>query len=249
MGKRPRDFFFLVMSFILTFILVSGFGPTFFFRAWNNPNDGHGPEGLPWALIIHGLLMSVWLVLFLVQSALVQTNNFKVHKKLGWMGLVLVALIIPSGIQVMLGFGPRLLALGVPAPVLREGLSLMFWIDVFSLIIFPGLIGAAIYLRKKADWHKRLMLFAAISVIVPALARLTAQLVPTQSFGQINWPMNWVIFFVILCCVPLYDYLKTKKVHKATKIGFSAVFTGMFLSIIIAATEIGKDLAYWHMLD
>lgn len=249
MKKRPLDFFFLLMSLILTGILVFGFGRTFFFRLWYNPNDGHGPEGLPLFLIFHGLLMSAWIVLFVMQSTLVQSNNIKLHKTLGWIGLVLVVFIIPSAIKVMIDFGPRLLALGVPAPVLREGLSLMFWIDVFSLILFPGLIAAAVYLRKKSDWHKRFMLFAGITVIVPALGRLTAQIAPTQSFGQINWPLNWIIFFVILCCVPLYDILKIKKIHSASKIGFMAVLTGMLLSILIAATKIGKDLASMHFLE
>lgn len=249
MKKRPLDLFFLLMSLILTGILVFGFRRTFFFRSWYNPNDGHGPDGLPLFLIFHGLLMSAWIVLFVMQSTLVQSNNIKLHKKLGWIGLALVVLIIPSAIKVMIGFGPRLLALGVPAPVLREGLSLMFWIDAFSLILFPGLIAAAFYLRKKSDWHKRFMLFAGITVIVPALGRLTAQIAPTQSFGQINWPLNWIVFFAILCCVPLYDVLKTKKIHSASKIGFIAVFTGMLLSILISATEFGKDLASAHFLE
>lgn len=249
MKKKTLDFFFLLMSLVLTGILVSGFGPTFFFRSWFNPNDGHGPEGLPLFLVIHGLLMSAWIILFLLQSILVQSDNIKLHKKLGWLGLALVVLIIPSGIMVMIGFGPRLLALGVPAPVLREGLSLMFWIDVFSLILFPGLIASALYFRKKSDWHKRFMLYAGITVIVPALGRLTAQISPTQSFGQINWPLNWIIFFIILCCVPLYDILKTKQIHIASKIGFMAVFTGMLLSILISATEVGKGLASAHFLD
>lgn len=93
------------------------------------------------------------------------------------------------------------------------------------------------------------MLFTGITVIVPALVRLTAQISPTQGFGQINWPLNWIIFFAILCCVPLYDILKIKKIHSASKIGFMAVFTSLLLSILISATEIGKESASAHFLD
>lgn len=193
--------------------------------------------------------MSTWIVLLVVQTGLVQTRNTKVHMTLGWFGLAVALLVIPTGIMAMNGFGPRLLALGLPAPVLREGLSLLFWIDVFSLILFPSLFPGAIYYRKNAAWHKRLMLFAAFSLLTPALGRMTAQFAPTDSFGEINWPLNWVIFLFIMLTVPVYDFRLQKNIHKATIIGFIAVAIGMLLAVLISATEIGKDWATSHFLE
>lgn len=237
------------MSLLLLVIVLMGFGPTFFFRNMYDPNDGHGPAGLPMLLIAHGLIMTAWLLLLVIQTGLVQSNNVKWHMHIGWFGLALAVLVIPTGIMVMVGFGPRLLALGVPPAVLREGLSLMFWIDVFSLILFPSLIGAALYYRKNPDWHKRFMLYAAFTLLVPGLGRLTAQIARTDSFGGINWPLNWILFLLILASVPLYDILKTKRIHNATIIGFIAVFMGMLLSIFISSTDFGKDLASAHFLE
>lgn len=137
------------MSLLLLAIVLKGFGPSFFFRDSTSTAGGFGPNGLPLYLIIHGLVMSAWLLLLVVQTGLVQTKNIKTHMRLGWLGLVVAMLVIPTGIMAMNGFGPRLMELGVPTPVLREGMSLLFWIDVFSLILFPGLIGAAIFLPQK----------------------------------------------------------------------------------------------------
>lgn len=240
--------FFAFMSLLLLAVVLKGFGPSFFFRSNSEINDGHGPEGLPIYLIIHGLVMSTWLLLIVVQTGLVQTKNIKTHMRLGWIGLALAILVIPTGILAMNGFGPRLLAAGVPAQVLREGLSLLFWIDVFSLILFPGLIGTAIYYRKNSEKHKRIMLFAGFTVLVPALGRMTAQIAQTDSFGGINWPLTWSILICIMLSVPVYDFIKHRNIQPATITSFVAVFVGMLLSVLIAATEIGKDLASSHFL-
>ena len=193
--------------------------------------------------------MSTWILLLVVQTSLVQIKNVKAHMTLGWAGLIVAVLVIPTGILAMNGFGLRLLALGVPPPVLREGLSLLFWIDVFSLILFPSLIGAAIYYRKNTAWHKRLMLYAGFTVLTPALGRLTAQVAQTDSFGGINWPLSWGVLLCIMLSVPLYDFVSTRSIQRVTIISFIAVVVGMLLSVLIAGTEIGKDLASSHFLN
>lgn len=236
------------MSLLLLAIVRKGFGPSFFFRDRTSTEGGFGSDGLPLYLIIHGLVMSTWMLLLVVQTGLVQTKNVKAHMTLGWAGLIVALLVIPTGILAMNGFGPRLLALGVPPPVLREGLSLLFWIDVFSLILFPSLIGAAIYYRKKTAWHKRLMLYAGFTVLTPALGRLTAQVAQTDSFGGINWPLSWGVLLFIMLSVPLYDFVSTRSIQRVTIISFVAVAAGMLLSVLIAGTEIGKDLASSHFL-
>jgi len=246
--RKPKDLFFLFMSLLLLGIIVKGFGPTFFVRNNVSINDGHGPEGLPIYLIIHGLVMTTWVLLLVLQIGLIQTNNTKLHRRLGWFGLVVAIMVIPTGILAMNGFGPRLLALGVPVPVLRDGLSLLFWIDVFSLILFPSLFGAALFYRKNSDWHKRFIMYAGFTVLVPALGRLTAQIAGTESFGGINWPLTWIVLFAIMVSIPVYDVVKMKRIQKATAIGFISVFVGMLLAVLIAATEFGKDVASFQIL-
>ncbi|MGE0587745.1 MAG: hypothetical protein AB7O48_04170 [Cyclobacteriaceae bacterium] len=249
MKRKSIDLFFPAMALLMLIIVLWGFGPSFFFRDASSDAGGFGPDGLPIYLIAHGLVMSTWMLLLIVQTGLVQTKNIKAHMTLGWVGLAVAVLVIPTGIMAMNGFGPRLMALGVPAPVLREGMSLLFWIDVFSLLLFPSFVGAAIYYRRDTTWHKRLMLFAGCTVLVPAIGRLTAQLAHAKSFGGINWPLSWGILLGLMLCIPIYDFVSTKKIHKATVAAFAALFLGMLLSVIIAATEVGKDLASAHFLN
>jgi len=248
MKKKSTDYFFPLMSLLLLAVVLKGFGPSFYFRNNASIEDGHGPEGLPIYLIMHGLVMSTWMLLLVVQAGLIQTKNLKTHMRLGWVSLVIALLVILTGILAMKGFGPRLLAIGVPAHVLRDGLSLLFWIDVFSLVLFPGLIGVAVYYRKNSIVHKRYMLYAAVTLLVPALGRMAAQIAPTDSFGGINWPLTWSIQLCIMLCVPLYDLIKHRNIQKSTSVSFTAVFIAMLLAVLLAETEIGKDLATSYFL-
>lgn len=247
--NKKNDFFFLAMSLVLLVIVAVGFAPSFYFRNLYQPNNGHGPGGLPTYILVHGIIMSAWLLFLIVQSSLIRTRLVRIHRKVGWVGACIALLILLSGLLVMRGFGPRLLALGVPPSILREGLSLLFWIDVFSLMIFPGLVAAGLYFRKYADTHKRLMLFSTITIMLPGLGRLTAQIAETNSFGGINWPMTWTIFSLCLLTVPVYDMLQFRRLQKST-IGSVAVIGGsMLLAVLFAGTEWGKDLSVSHFMD
>jgi len=52
-----------------------------------------------------------------------------------------------------------------------------------------------------------------------------------------------------MLCVPVYDFLLSRKIHKTTMVAFVVVLLGMLLSVIISATETGKDLASSHFLE
>ena len=249
MKKKSIDLFFPIMALLMLIIVFWGFGPSFFFRDSASDVGGFGAKGLPVYLVVHGLVMSTWMLLLVIQTGLVQAKRVRAHKTLGWVALAVAFLLIPTGIMAMSGFGPRLLALGVPAHILRDGMSLLFWIDVFSLLLFPSLIGVAIYYRRNMAIHKRLMLFAAFTVLVPAIGRMTAQIAEAKSFGGINWPLSWGILLGLMLCVPVYDFLLSRKIHKTTMVAFVVVLLGMLLSVIISATETGKDLASSHFLE
>jgi hypothetical protein len=41
-----------------------------------------------------------------------------------------------------------------------------------ALLLFAGFVAAALVLRRRPDYHRRLMLLATVSIIPPAIARL-----------------------------------------------------------------------------
>lgn len=94
MYKTSKDFFFPSISLLLLAIVLMWFVPSFFFRNNATANDGHGIEGLPIYLIIHGLVMTTWMLLLVIQTGLIQTKNIKVHMWMGWVGMVIAVLVI-----------------------------------------------------------------------------------------------------------------------------------------------------------
>lgn len=121
---------------------------------------------MPRSAHLHGVLMSSWVILFLVQNALGAGRNLSLHRKLGWLGAALAA----ASILAAWNTGFVTTALDRAPPIFYPPYFLA--LNLITPVLFGGMIIAAIANRKRTDWHRRLMLGALILVIEPALGRL-----------------------------------------------------------------------------
>ncbi len=135
---------------VLTFI---GFSPTFFLRVV--------PEPLPAHQVVHGVLNSAWVALFLVQALLISTRRLRLHMTLGAAAMLLLAIMIPVGIQVVLV---------KTAAGLKTVDEAGFNLTGLALVLAFALAGLAN--RKRPFVHKRLMLFATLMLTVAAADRV-----------------------------------------------------------------------------
>ena len=167
-GRR----YFLVISLLLLALVFLGFAPTFYLRSlFGRIDDPTGSTRLPGHLILHGLALTSWYALFCVQAALVSVRKTGVHRKLGVAGAVSALAVITSGVVVLTNAVPRRIPDGVvPHPELLEGFREVVLFQTFSLAVFAGCVGAAIYFRRQPDVHKRLMLIASVLLIPAALS-------------------------------------------------------------------------------
>lgn len=60
----------------------------------------HAKPPRPLLLWFHGAVFTAWIVLFIVQSALVRMRKVRVHRTLGWLGAALAAIMVVSGFMV-----------------------------------------------------------------------------------------------------------------------------------------------------
>src|SRR3712207_7227817 len=124
---------------------------TRYWRDWNSDvcsSDLH----------LHGLIFSSWIVLLLAQTLLVAAKRTAVHRRLGWAGAGLAALMILVGT-----FTAVVRAKIVEVPPGSASPLIFLTIPLGDMLVFALLAGAAIYYRRKLDVHKRLMLLATIS--------------------------------------------------------------------------------------
>ena len=176
--------------------------------------------------------MTAWVVLFIVQVTLVARRRTKLHQQLGILGAVLAALVfivgILTGIYGAARFvnNPSLTPPGAPSP-----LSFLI-IPLGDMVVFAILISAALYYRKRLDIHKRLMLLAAINLLVPAVARIPLSFIvnggPLAFFGLAD---------LVLIGFVVFDTIRHKRLHPAFLWGGLLIILMQPARILFAGTN------------
>ena len=83
---------YLAAATLFPLIVVLGFGRTYYLKGL------FGTPPLPSTLVhLHGLVMTAWVVLFVVQVRLVSSKRIHLHQRLGYTGIALGALILATG--------------------------------------------------------------------------------------------------------------------------------------------------------
>jgi hypothetical protein len=126
----------------------------------------HAKPPRPLLLWFHAAAFSVWIVLFMAQSALVRLRKVSVHRTLGWFGAALAAIMVVSGFivsVVMLRLEMTLLH--------RKNIASFLSILWGDMIIFGACMALAIYFRKRPEYHRRLVFMASCQLMQAAFVR------------------------------------------------------------------------------
>jgi len=124
------------------------------------------PAQAPIHVHLHGLVMLSWLGLSIVQAALIQRDNLALHRRLGWIGVLLAAAVVVTGSYA----GLRAIETGRQPPFFSPGYFLA--LTQIGIAFFAALVAFAVVRRRQTEWHRRLMLGALIMIVEPALGRL-----------------------------------------------------------------------------
>jgi hypothetical protein len=80
------------------------------------------------------------------------------------------------------------------------------------LVVFPTLLGAALYFRSRPETHKRLMLLTTVSLLPPALVRLAS----IARLGAITPLAAFAAQDVFVAALLIYDQQTRRKLHAAS---------------------------------
>jgi len=235
--KHHHSRFYLIITILLLVVVLLGFGRTFFLRPFF-PQPGHlTMETLPAGIFMHGLLMTLWYVLLITQSALVNVKKVQIHMKLGWALAVVAILLVVFAIPVMMGFAPRLLELGflnLDNPGAVQFQNLMWTNDLISIIVFSSMITIGILNRKNLELHRTMMLFGSMAFLAPAAVRMFSWMIPDQVMAAAT-----ILFVLFPVSVLIHDWVKTKKFPRYAFWGF------MILLFVILATFQLPTTEFW----
>jgi uncharacterized membrane protein YozB (DUF420 family) len=202
-------FFFVVMASAVIVTVFAGFAPTFYLR-------GSFAQTRPMSVLlhVHGVVFSAWVSFFLVQTLLIERGSRRLHQRLGWIGagiatamVILVAAAVVEELRRVNGFPPPPLALALSA---------------FDIIVFAVLVGAALYFRKRSDWHKRFMLSATIILLGAPMFRFVIHLIGRSDTARVSIVSTLFVDAFFLPCFA-YDLLTRRRIHPAYLVAFALI--------------------------
>lgn len=216
--------FYSGMAVFMIAIVFLGFAQSFYLRGLVNISPRPNPT-LPPMVMVHGLVFSAWMLIFLTQALLVAGNRRDIHRQLGIAGVALALLMIPM----MYAIGVGQVARANQPP----GITALSWtaLPLSGIPAFALLIALGWRYRRQAQAHKRLMLGAALLMMHPAIGRFP--IAPPTPIG-----MGILALLSALCFVPLllWDRRSMGRVHWASALGFGlslgvgAFYTAMLMT-------------------
>jgi hypothetical protein len=171
----------------------------------------------PWILYVHAVMFAGWVVLFVVQSALVRVRRVALHRRLGLAGILLGSLMPIVGVATALTM-TRLHRVESHADH-AAFLSVSF----FDMLAFAVTFGLAVYWRRRPDCHRRLMFMATAGLTVAAFARFPTWLMPNNLW--------YLAVDALIVTAVVRDRLVLHRVHSVYRYGLPLVVLGQGIAM------------------
>jgi hypothetical protein len=220
--RYREHLFYTSLAALFTLTVFVGFSRTYYVKGL------FGTPRLSWLAHLHGVVFTLWVLFFLLQTALVATHRISLHRRSGWIGAWFAIGIVALG-TVMAMHSVRL---GYASG--RPNMPLLLLGSIFDMGLFCIFFAAALFLRSNTELHKRLMILAMLGLIIPAIARLP---IPSSA-------IPWVILGFSLLTV-LYDALFLRRAYLVNIAGVLLINMSSPLRFIIVDTPRWQRFAHW----
>jgi hypothetical protein len=192
--------FYLLAAGASILLVFSGFARSYYLRSV------FGFPALPGFLHLHGILMTLWFVLFFVQVLLISVHHTRLHRRLGLIGVGLAVLMIAVTAAVVIRAARRGFT-AFPETVKWPGFLL---VSLGIVLTFSVLLFAAVWLRTRSPIHKRLMVLASLSIWGPVISRLPLHFIEAGSL----WTSIALGDTCVLICAAV-DTVRNRRLHPA----------------------------------
>jgi hypothetical protein len=222
-NRTTERIFFAGMAILLCVVVFIGFSPTYF-RA------GMLRAPLPSPILhVHGAVFTLWMILFVVQAALISARRVAWHRSLGTVAFCLPPIMIILGLIAAIDALHRGVSIGPLDPSVSLAIPLL-GITTFAVVIF-----AAWRARRRPDAHKRLILLATIGLTEAAFGRFPWSQIGIQHAAGAVTGLGILILLVLA-----YDLISLHRIHRTTLWAAPLIFAVGAFSVPIGMT------AAWH---
>lgn len=228
--RRPSDrSLFLAAAVGFPLLVLIGYFRSYYFSAFFDVKPVAN------ALVhAHGLVMSLWVVYFTAQIALVRSKNIKLHMRMGMAGVALAVLVVVVGLAT--AYDAQLVRAAAPPWINPHS---FFLYPVSDMALFIILFAGAIYYRKRPAEHKNLMLLTAINFLPAALFRVS----PVTGQLTILWAFGVPSLLAIICLV--WCAIRRGQLNKVFAAGVLLLIVALPLRLIISESETWLRLVGW----
>ena len=215
------DRFFMTMAIIMALLVATGFSVQLAM--------GRSTFAAPPLVHAHAIVFMGWVAIYVAQNTLNVLESRALHKALGWLAAFWMLAMLYLGFAVTL------------AMVQRGGVPFFFTplqflvFDPLSLLTFAGLTVAAISLRRRTEWHRRLH-YSGMSVLLgPAIGRL----IPAPFLIPFAFEVTFLLCMIFPVIGMIADKRRTGRVHPAWYWGIGAMIAFLVLTDIITYSPLG----------
>lgn len=221
-GRDER--FFLVTAIVMAATVAAGFSLQLAM--------GRSSFSAPLLVHAHAIVFMGWVTLYVLQNAFVATGAMALHRRLGWIGAGWIVAMVVLGFIVTVAMVRR-----GQVPFFFTPLQFLIF-DPVILLSFAGLTVAAIMLRRRTEWHRRLHYCAMSLLLGPAFGRLLPM--PLLS------PWAFEATFATLMLFPLAgvaaDLRRSRSVHPAWWWGIGVMIGSTLLIEAITYSPVGGPI-------
>jgi hypothetical protein len=231
-----RSWFYVAMGALAVGIAVVGFVPGMAF----SPTKRNGPPTTD--ILLHGFAAAMWLALFITQALLVRTDNTRVHRRLGWIGVPLAIAVVATGYVATIAQGRRGFALWWDPEAKIDALGDLVH-PLGDLLTFSLLVTAALIWRRRSDVHKRLMLLAAVgSMMAAPLVHLLGYFPALRAVPPVILLPLAALYF----SSAIHDRLALGRIHPVSKwVGLSLLVWAMLRGSVLGPSAAWHKFAGW----
>lgn len=237
-SQNPARFFYTAAAALLLVLMILGF-QHFYLHGKAYPGRELAPP-IRTLVILHGVGMSVWMLLFLVQPLLIVSGNRRFHRTLGYIGAGLAACIVVLGFR--LGIESTLIS---PPELRIWGLSprQFMAVPIISILIFAGFVFVGVWHRRRPEVHRPMMLLASLAAMPAAISRIDAI---SDLYRGTLWESLFGPSFATLAVGALLLLLKwrlTRSVSRPFALGYAGLVAASIGIMQLATTSAWDGLA------
>ena len=216
--------FFLRGAIVMAITIVAAFSFQYLM--------GRSTFASPLRVHLHAWAFMGWVAIYVAQNVFVATDRMALHRRLGW---IAAGWMVP---MIVMGFV-------VTVTMVRHGAVPFFFrplqfliFDPLTVLTFAGLTTAAIVLRRRTEWHRRLHFCGMSMLLGPAFGRL----LPLPLLQP--WAWEWA--FAATMLFPLAgvwaDLRRSGRVHPAWGYGIATMVGAFVLIEAITYSPVGTSI-------